>query len=396
MTLLGRTLTACAVLATTAVAAPTRDGTDVTEDAVLTWAEGPGEEGARVRMFAGEIDGRGVVYAEYYKGDRLTMAVPYTRVFIDNESESSIRALRNLEMVGPRPDGFAFHADEVTVRLQCTALLHADATISCTRGGFQPKGSASCARYFKSHDGRSQCNGIQEHFTSPAIPHDELAAVCAASFRSENHRNQCMSHGYNERPALFRDALSTCTQSYKTMDERSFCLTFTVGTTEPQKIAPEIVRRCARDVVGDKAITDCAFFEKTGVKQEHPRSRTSEPTDNPTAPVANNAKPKKSRLSGGRIDVAVGSWRDHTLRATGGMVENEPILWVDAYDKAEKHAWMVPVDRIVVGKQIRALREVSSLDKVKLTGDLLTFRAVLGGKRLDCRVDAARMFARCR
>jgi hypothetical protein len=397
MTLLTRSIPiACAMLAAgAAIADPTRDDTDIAEDAVLTWAEGPGEEGARVRMFAGEIDGRGVVYAEYYRGDRLVMAVPYHRVFIDNDSESSIRALRDLKMIGPTPDGFAFEADEVTVRLKCTALLHADATINCTRSTFRPKGAASCAEFFKSHGERAQCNGIREHYKSPAIPHDDLAAMCAAGFRSENHRSQCMSFGYNQPAPLFREALSACTSAYKPTDERMYCLVFTLGTTEEQKIAPAVVRQCAREHSDDKAITDCAFFVKTGVKQVHPKSRTSEPTDNPTTPVANNATPRKRRLAGARIDVAIGTWQGLSLRATGGMVESEPVLWVDAF-RNEKLEWTQPVDRIVVGKQVRALREVSSLDKVKLAGELLTFRVVLGGKRLECRTDAARMFARCR
>jgi hypothetical protein len=398
MTLLERSITQAAAFALfaagTAVAEPTRDDIDIAEDAVLTWAEGPGEEGARVRMFAGEIDGRGVVYAEYYKGDRLWMVVPYARVFIDNEAPRSPRELRDLRMKGPTDDGFAFTAAQGTVTLRCTALLWADASISCARSkSFTPKGSASCARYFKSNDERFQCNALQEMFKAPPIPHLELLQTCVKSFRAETRRTSCMRHGYNTKSvASFEDALSTCTSAFRAEQERDYCMGFW-ATTGPSM---ENVRGCAREHPGDdKAINDCAWLEHTGVKQVYPKAKTSEPTDNPTAPVANNAAPRKTRLSGGRIDVSVGAWRDLSLRATGGMVESEPVLWVDAF-KDEKLAWMQPVDRIVLGKQVRALREVSSLDKVKLTGDLLTFRAVLGGKRLECRVDAARMFARCR
>ena len=400
MTSLGRTITfaaafACAAAAT-AVADPTpRGNDDIEEAAELTWAEGPGEDGSRVRMFAGEIDGRGVVYAEYYKGDRLWMAVPYYRVFIDNESVSSVRNLRGLEMQGPTADGFAFVADEVTVQLKCTALLWADATINCTRGTFVPKGSASCARYFKANNERFQCNGIQTHFATPQIPHDDLLALCAASFRGESRRNECIMLGYNApSAATFRDTLSACTAAYRTHEERSFCMVFLLGTPAPRP-SIDLVRECDREHDDDKATTDCVWLKHTGVKQVHPKSRTSLPTDEPTAPVANNAKPSKKRLSGGRIDVSIGAWRDLSLRATGGMVGTEPVLWVDGF-KNETLEWMAPVDRIVVGKQVRALREVSSLDRVKLTGELLTFRAVLGGKKLQCRVDAASMFATCR
>ena len=394
MAQLTRSIVLVLLAAGVAVADPTEDGTDIAEDAVLTWAEGPGEDGARVRMFAGEIDGRGVVYAEYYKGKSLWMAVPYSRVFINNDSESSIRTLRNLKMVGPTPDGFAFEADEVTIRLSCTALLWADATISCTRSkAFVPKGSASCARFFKSNTERFQCNGLQEHFKTPQISHDELLRTCVKSFRAESRRSSCLRHGYNASSVeTFRDALETCTSAFRAEQERDYCMSYW-SSTGPSM---ENVRTCAREHPGnDKAINDCAWLLHTGVKQESPPSRVTSPTDNPTAPVANNAAPKKSRLSGGRIDVSIGTWRDLSLRATGGMVESEPVLWVDAF-RNEKLEWMQPVDRIVVGKQVRALREVSSLDKVKLTGELLTFRAVLGGKRLDCRVDAAAMFARCR
>jgi hypothetical protein len=383
------------VAAPLAVADPTPPGRiDIAEAAVLTWAEGPGEDGARVRMFAGEIDGRGVVYAEYFKGNALWMAVPYHRVFINHDSESSIRNLRDLQMVGPSADGFVFTAAETTIRLKCTALLHADATINCTRSdAFVPKGSASCARYFKSNTERFQCNALQTRFAASAIPHDELMRMCVRSFRSETRRANCLRYGYNAASvSLFKDALATCSSAYRGHDERDSCMGSVLQGTGPDL---DVVRECDREHDDDKAVTDCAWLRHTGVKQESPPSLTSRPTDNPTAPVANNATPRKPRLSGGRIDVTTGTWRDLSLRATGGMVESEPVLWVDAF-RNEKLEWMQPVDRIVVGKQVRALREVSSLDKVKLTGELLTFRAVLGGKRLACRVDAASMFARCR
>lgn len=371
--------------------------TDIAEDAVLTWAEGPGENGARARMFAGDIDGRGVVYAEYYKGNRLWMSVPYTRVFIDHESESSPRTLRGLRMIGQTEHGFAFTAEQGTATLQCTALLWADASINCTRSKyFTPKGSASCAKYLQSHDERFQCNGLQQHFTTPAIAHEDLLALCAASFRGESDRTQCMRDGYNAPTRLFSDALATCTAAYRTSDERKLCMSFTVEGPEAQRIAPGVVRTCARANRGnDKAITDCAFLQHTGVEQEHPVPKIAAPTDSPTEPVAANATPRRRVLAGARIDVAVGKWRDLTVRATGGLVESEPVLWVDALAN-ETLKWMQPVDRIVVGKRVIALREVSSLDRVKLAGDLLTFRAVLGGKRLDCRADVAAMFARCR
>jgi hypothetical protein len=378
------------------VADPTPAGNDeIAEAAELTWAEGPGEDGARVRMFAGEIDGRGVVYAEYYEGNRLVMAVPYNRVFIDNDSESSVRSLRGLEMQGHTPEGFAFVADQGTAQLKCTALLWADATINCTRGTFAPKGSASCARYFKSNNERSQCNGIQTAFPTPQIPHDTLHALCAAMHRGESRRNECIMLGYNApSAATFRDTHSACTAAYRTSEERSFCMVFLLGTPAPRP-SVDLIRECDREHDDDKATTDCVWLKHTGVEQVHPKSRTSLPTDEPTAPVANNAKPSKKRLSGGRIDVTSGTLRDLSVRVTGGMVGTEPVLWVDGF-RGAKHEWMAPVDRIVVGKQVRALREVSSIDKIKLSGELLTFRAVLGGKKLQCRADAGATFATCR
>jgi len=400
MTSPGRSLvvaaTFAAATANLAVAKPTPRGNVDIEDAELTWAEGDGEDDSRVRMFAGEIDGRGVVYAEYYKGNALWMAVPYHRVFIDNEEQTSVRALRDLQMIGPTPDGFAFTAAESTVELQCTALLHADATISCARSAkFVPSGAASCATFFKSHDERSQCNGIRAAFATPQIPHDELLELCAKSFRGESERNGCMIYGYNAT-ALFRETLAACTAAYRTGSERSYCIFYSFAPANPKdRPSIEHVRACDRLHDDDKATTDCVFWKHTGVKQVHPKSRTTLPTDNPTAPLLYNVVPSAKRLSGSRIDVSTGAWRDLSLRATGGMVGTEPVLWVDGY-RDIKHEWMSPVDRIVVGKQVRALREVSSLDKVKLTGELLTFRAVLGGKTLQCRVDAASMFARCR
>ena len=360
----------------------------------LTFAQGDtGEHTAR--LVAGEIDGRGLVIVEYYTGASLRFAVPYTKLLVDGE-ERSIRELRGLAAGKLGKHGFALAADLGTQRVQCTVELWADTAVSCRRDpAWVPPGDPACVRAFEGAIGRSQCSGLRRHFATAAIDHDALLRACTGAFRYEWFRTDCLMYGYNSEPALFRETLAACVAAYRTEDERKFCVFYSFApVNKAERPSVDAIRTCDRKHDDDRATTNCVFERHTGKKQMSPKSRTSRPTDHPTEPVA--AKPATARQSGGRIAVSTGTWRDLSLRATGGMVGSEPVLWVDAIAADGKLRWMQPVDRIVLGKRVRALREVTALEGVQLRRDVLTFRVVHGGKSLQCRADATEMFARCR
>lgn len=377
-------------------------GDDDGEDATLAFAEGR-LEGERVRLVAGEVDGKGVLYAEYYTGPSLRYAVPYTRVFTDGE-ETNVRALRGLALQPKQTvDGFAFTAFAGATPLQCTALLWSDATINCSRGtGWEPPGHPSCAKAFVGHDHRQQCNGIRAAYPSPAIPHDELLGACVASFRWESFRNNCIRYGYDRPPAAFREALAACTAAYQTEHERDFCMYYSLEPgPEEERVKPSAVRACTGKFRDERKTTDCIVRLHIGAPPANPNEPvpppkgTGLPTDKPTAPVV--IAPAGARTArGAHIDVTTGTFRDLALRATGGMVGAEPVLWVDAFETTGALKWSNNIDRVAIGTAVRALREATALSAVKLSGDVLTFRATIGGKARQCRSDAGTTYARCR
>ena len=364
----------------------------------LSVAEGT-QEGNKVRVVAGEVDDRGYVLVEHYEGERLRYAVPYTRVHV-HEEEISVRTLRAIEL-SPRQTehGFAFTAVEGSTPVTCTVLLWADATIACDRGmGWVPPGEAVCADAFKSRDQRFQCNGLRTHFTTPTVPHDEVLETCSRAFRWEFLRSKCQMYGYTTFPG-FRETLAACVAAYKTEHERDFCVFFTRAPAQPaDRITVEQIRRCTGRFADDRATTACVFRLHSGgvadgpAKVEVPeRKGGALPTDHPTAPV----RVTKAAVEDG-VEVATGRWQDRDLRVTAGFVDGESVMFTDAFSGTGEHSWMQPIDRLVIGKETRALREVTALGKLRVSGDVITFRATIAGKARSCRADAASMFARCR
>lgn len=396
MKFLGRSLAITAglagALANLAVARATPDGT---EDAELTFAEAT-VEGDRVRLVAGEVDGRGVVHVEYYAGTRLRFAVPYTKALIDGQA-TSVRDLRSIVAGSLGTHGFAITADHGTARISCTVQLFADA-VDCVRDpAWVPKGDPDCVAAFVGEVGRFQCSGLRTHFaTTTRIAHEEVLRRCLAAFRHESNRVDCLRYGYNEPDvARFREGLAVCVAAYRTEDERKFCTFYEFANANPaDRPAFHHIRTCDRRHDDDRATTDCVFELHTGTKQVHPKSRTLLPFQQETVPLARPLS--LARVNGARIDVAGGTLRDLALRVTGGMVGDEPILWADAFTREGTLKWAQIVDRIVIGKQIRALRDLASLEHVKVADDVITFRATYGGKRLTCRVITSEMWGRCR
>lgn len=364
-------------------------------------AEGT-QDGEKVRMIAGNVDGRGLLYAEHYTGPALLYAVPYTRVFVDGQ-ETNVRALHDL-VLEPRmtADGFAFTARLGLTPLSCTALLWSDATVNCSRNtGWVPPGSPGCAAAFKGHDTRFQCNGLQQAFATPAIAHDELLSACTASFRWESFRESCIRYGYNH-PAIFEDTRQACTAAYRTEHERDFCMFYAFAPVEPKdRVSAATIRECDRQHDDEKQTTLCAFRVNRGGRADQiepvakPRTTESMLAYLPTAPLALAVAPA-ARLRGETIDVSAGTRDELTLRATGGMIGTEPVLFVDAFAPAGELKWSQTIDRIKLGKQVRALRELTKLERVKLSGDVLTFHAVHRGKALACRKDTTESIAVCR
>jgi hypothetical protein len=364
------------------------------EDAELTFAEGT-VEGERIRAVAGDVDDKGIVWIEIYAGAKLSYAYPYTRVLIDGET-TTVRDLRELRLGKFGPRGFELAATHGAERLACTVLTAADGEIRCTRDPqWKPPGHEACALGFLGEYTRKDCNVYREWFTNPVVAHDELLQLCTSTYREETNRIECMMFGYNAKDAdRFRDVLAACTHAYPGEWRRDSCQFFSFAPVNPADApSPETIRACDQLHDDDERTNTCVWERHTGVKQTRPKPGPLLPSQLLTAEVRAS---DPTHASGGRIDVARGAWRELSLRATGGMVGTEPVLWVDAFENHQALKWANVIDRISIGKQIRALREVSSLEAVKLSGDVLTFRVTHDSKKLHCRADAATTYARCR
>lgn len=364
-------------------------------------AEGT-QNGEKIRMIAGNVDGRGVLYEELYKGAALLYALPYTRVFVDDQ-ETNVRELYDVVLdPAMTADGFTFTARLGLTPVSCTALVWSDASVNCSRNtGWVPPGSAGCAAAFKGHDTRFQCNGLQQAFANPVIAHDDLLSACTSSFRFELFRESCIRYGYNF-PAIFYDTLQACTTAYRTEDGRNYCLFYALAPAEPaDRIPASTIRECDRLYDDEKQTSLCGFRVNLGGRADEPepvvepRITESSLQYLPTAPLALTVTPA-SHVIATKLHVATGTHAELTLRATGGMVDTEPVLFVDAFGPGGDLKWSQIIDRIKLGKDVRALRELTKLDRVKLSKDTLTFRAVHEGKTITCRGDAARSIAICR
>ncbi len=395
---LGRSLCLAAI---TAAAAAGTAAAEV-EPATLQFADGV-FEGEKIRVVAGDVDGRGLVFVEYYQGAALQLTVPYSRVYVDDE-ETDIRRLTDLALTTTQNvDGFAFSALDGATSLACTILLHSDATITCTRvgAGYVSPIAPACAASFKSSVERNQCNGIRQAFAGKGFDDDALVASCAATYRGEIPRNYCIMYGYNH-PAEFDEVRRTCTAAYKTEDERDFCFYFSLAPVDrAERMLPAHVRTCDALYDDDKLTTACAFTLKVGKQASETRLSPDryklKPHEKATFEVV-PAAPITTSVSGATLDVRTGTYDDLSVRVTGGMVGSEPLITMDGYTTKGEHRWLTVVDRIVIGneKQPRALRELSLVEKVKASGNVITFKAVRAGKKLSCRANIVDSWATCR
>lgn len=372
------------------------------EPATLQFADGV-FDGEKVRVVAGEVDGRGLIYVEHYRGEALHLTVPYGRVYVDDE-ETSIRRLTDLALTTTQNvDGFAFSALDGATSLACTILLHGDATITCTRvgSGYVSPVAPACASAFKSSVERRQCDGIRQAFAGKGFDDDALVASCAATFRGEIARNYCLMYGYNH-PAEFDAVRRTCLAAYQTEDERNFCFYFSLAPVEVADRMPVAhVQTCDALHDDDKLTTACAFTLKVGKQASEtklsPDRYRMKPHEKDTFAVV-PAAPITASVSGATIDVSTGTYEALSVRVTGGMVGTEPLITMDAYATTGEHRWLAVLDRIVIGreKQARALRELSLVEKVKIRGEIITFKAVRAGKPLSCRANVVDSWATCR
>lgn len=395
---LGRSLCLAAI---SAVAAAGTAAAEV-EPATLQFADGV-FEGEKIRVAAGEVDGRGLVFVEYYRGAALRMTVPYSRVYVDDES-TDIRRLTDLALTTTQNvDGFAFSALDGATSLACTILLHSDATITCTRAGsgYVSPIAPACAASFKGWAERNQCDGIRQAFAGKGFDDDALVATCAATFRGEIARNYCIMYAYNH-PAEFDGVRRTCAAAYQTEDERNFCFYFSLAPADPADRMPVAhVQACDALYDDDKLTTACAFTLKVGKPASETRLSPDryrlKPHEKDTFEVV-PAAPITASVSGATIEVRTGTYETLSVRVTGGMVGSEPLITMDAYAKGGEHQWMMMLDRIVIGreKQARALRELSLVEKVKASGNVITFKAVRAGKKLSCRANVVDSWATCR
>ena len=389
MTRTGLALVAAAAFAVGAADLAVADATiDIAEPAYLTFVEGPSELGPRARWAAGEIDGRGVVFAEYFDGAGLQITVPYTLVHIDNE-ESNVRQLHDLQAVSANDAGLTFTASDGAHPLTCLAVLWSDASIQCRRDpAHVSKYDPRCVAAFNSNVQQFQCDGNIKLTAAPVIPYERLLGSCAP-FRNEAHRMDCVRYGH-AHPTRWPAGLAACLDAYRTDDERNFCMFYSFAVVG-QTPSPELIRGCKG--ADDEATTGCVFYKMTGAKQKKGKPGPLLPSMRTTEPFVRQHGLR--RLEGARIDVSTGTFQQKTLRATGGMVGDMPVIFVDAYLR-EKLDWSQAIDRIVLGKRNIALRDLTSVDRVKMNGEILTFRGVYAGKPITCRADAVSLFATCR
>jgi hypothetical protein len=373
------------------------------EPAELAFANGV-FEGEKIRVVAGDVDGRGLVTVELYKGERLWTAYPYDRVFVDDE-QTNIRQLTDITLdPAQSSDGFNFTATQQGTALSCTILLYADSTITCTRVGmsYAPAIAPACATNFKSHQQRFQCNFIREHNQGKGFDDDGIVATCAATFRFEALRNGCMLYAYG-MPAEFETVRSTCLAAYKTQEERNFCFWITLAQANPKdRVDIAHIATCDKLYDDDKWTTACAFTLDSGMAASEtklPRASADKrkPGEKDTAPVV-PAAPVTSSVSGATIDVTTVKLGEVTTRVTGGMVGTEPVILIDRYASATDLTGTEVISRVVIGKEkeARSLRELSLVEKVKVSGEIITFKAVRAGKHLSCRANLTDAWATCR
>jgi hypothetical protein len=391
MTSLARTFVLAAALAAPAAnlaVAETPHDDDETEEARLTIVEGS-FHGDRVRFLAGELDGKGVAYVEHYgPSGGLKLTNGFADVMVDGE-ETNVRNLEKVVATGTNEHGFTFTAYQGNTRLRCIALMYADLTVTCSRNpAWTPPGAAMCAKHFKGKTTRFQCNGLVEHV--PGKPHEEALNICVAAFRNEMDREDCMRFGIHHPIDLFRDTIAACTAAYKTEDERDYCVFYSFAPANPKdRPSIDLVRKCDRLHDDDRETSYCVFDNHTGVKQ----MREKRPGWTFTEPVAHNTK---SRLRGARLEVAMGKYDQVDLRATGGIIDGEAVIYIDALAGGHKLEYTNPIPNLKVGKKLYAVRAATSLDRVKYNGHLLTFRVTLNGKRMECRNESAFTSAICR
>lgn len=371
-------ITAAVLAGTTAVSAA--------QSSHLSFATGRVDD-MGVRMVAGEVNDEGVFYAEYYTAGRLKVTASFDRLFVD-EDTASPRELHDIVLSPTQTkDGFAFTATRNGEQLLCTALLWSDHSISCARPGFVPPGDPAC-NVFAGHDTRFQCNGLHTYFNVP--PTDQVLNSCRGSFRQELMIEDCIRYGYN-MPALINDTLNACTGAFRTEDERKFCLFAALAPVEPKDRVPvTAIRTCGARGGTEKAITSCMFEIATGVKQTYPKQKPPAWFEPPTDVLV------LATGSGDNLAIARGRRDEVSLRTTGGMIGGEPVMITDAFDAAGALKYSNHLDRVLIGKHSRALREATALDGVTTRGDQLVFRAVFAGVSRQCRTQIGTLYATCK
>jgi hypothetical protein len=343
----------------------------------------------RVRAVGGDLDGRGYLWIEAYRGDALETTWHVTDVWL-GETRMPFDVLRGIALGDAREAGFAFSATLGSAPMTCTALLWADSSAVC-RPASEPAPSprTQCEAEFSSVGGLRQCEVTYANLRGQGRDADGLLQACVGAFRAESHRNDCYLAALD--PTWTR-AFPACIRAFDETDGRRLCLFATINTVGRDRIDTSVVEGCVGAAHDDDAAR-CLFGgapqppSPAGVGPVDPVERAWPLDDAMRSPPSGPTQLVTRTLPAG----------PDVVTAYGGMLDGEPVLFFEHRPPTMPDLLhRTAVDWLRVGGTVRALREVTSLEVLSTKGEALSFRVTLDGRARRCRVAARQHDARCR
>lgn len=352
----------------------------------------------QLRAVGGEVEGRGYLWIEAYQAHALDTIWHVTRVTLGDSEERPIEALRGIVLGEAGEDGFAFTAMLGSEPVACTALTWADMSAVCRPAREPaPVPRTSCEAAFLSASGRRQCATTHGIMQSRGQNAEGMLQACVGAFRAENERNNCYLAAHDP---TWVEAFPACIAAYDSEDERSLCLFATVTTVGRDRIDVSVIRQCTGS--GDDLATSRCMWAEHVTRLQRAEGRPV----NPGAPIQPPPPWERARpLVDARVSPTSGptqitsrraAMRERIATVYSGMIEGEPVLffslmqptWPDRVDR-EGMTWLR------VGREVRAFREVTSVEVVSMQSEVLTFRVTLDGRQRLCRVEIGGSDARC-
>lgn len=342
-----------------------------------------------LRAVGGDLDGRGYLWIEAYRGGALETTWHVTQISL-GETRLTLDALHGVVLGEAREEGFTFSATLGGEPLACTALVWADSSAVCRPASEPPPSPrTACEASFSSVGGLRQCEVTRENLRTQGRDADGLLQACVGAFRAESHRNDCYLAALDP---VWARAFPACVRAFDETEGRRLCLFATINTVGRDRVDAAVVESCAGAGDDDDAVR-CMFGGAAS-----PPSQTIPESVDPVERAQPLADPTRSPASGPtRLASRTFAAGPDVVTVHGGTLDGEPVLFFEVRpptlpDLLHRSA----VDWLRVGGTVRALREVTSLEVLSTKGEVLSFRVTLDGRTRRCRVAAGRHDARCR